>query len=234
MSQLLSGRKILLTGVSRGIGYECAKLFLKEGADLIGTGKDQNRLERVSGEFKKLGSFQSIECDLNRPGYEEKIASEVKNRWGSLDILFNNAGVMAARASLMEDSVESFREQMEVNLMAPFLLTRALVPLLMKGYEPRIINTSSGAGQMKELVNTNIAGYRLSKWSLNGLTMLLAAELSGKIAVNCFDPGWVKTDLGGNQAPGLPEESAKGALALCLEPFSETGKFWKDGKEISF
>jgi hypothetical protein len=64
--------------------------------------------------------------------------------------------------------------------------------------------------------------------------MLLAAELSGKVSVNAFDPGWVKTDMGGPSAPGSPVESAEGALALVTAPFSETGKFWKDGQQIPF
>jgi NAD(P)-dependent dehydrogenase (short-subunit alcohol dehydrogenase family) len=80
----------------------------------------------------------------------------------------------------------------------------------------------------------DIPSYRLSKFALNGFTLLLAAELAGKVAVNAFDPGWVKTDLGGPKAPGSPTESARGALALVTLPLSETGKFWKDGAEISF
>ncbi|HET9960106.1 MAG TPA: SDR family NAD(P)-dependent oxidoreductase, partial [Polyangiaceae bacterium] len=75
---------------------------------------------------------------------------------------------------------------------------------------------------------------RLSKWALNGFTIQLAHELRGQIAVNAFDPGWVKTDLGGSRAPGTPDESARGALALVLEPFTSTGKFWKDGQQIPF
>jgi NAD(P)-dependent dehydrogenase (short-subunit alcohol dehydrogenase family) len=79
-----------------------------------------------------------------------------------------------------------------------------------------------------------IPTYRLSKWALNGLTLLLARELAGKVAVNAFDPGWVRTELGGPNAPGTPDESARGALALLTMPFAETGKFWKDGNEIPF
>ncbi len=74
----------------------------------------------------------------------------------------------------------------------------------------------------------------MSKWALNGLTQVQAAELRGQIAVNAFDPGWVKTDLGGPRAPGTPEESARGGLALLLEPFATTGKFFKDGREIPY
>jgi NAD(P)-dependent dehydrogenase (short-subunit alcohol dehydrogenase family) len=87
---------------------------------------------------------------------------------------------------------------------------------------------------MESMRLTDIPSYRLTKWALNGLTMLLAGELAGKVAVNAFDPGWVKTALGGPNAPGHPSESAKGALAIVTMPFSESGKFWKDGKEIPF
>jgi NAD(P)-dependent dehydrogenase (short-subunit alcohol dehydrogenase family) len=82
------------------------------------------------------------------------------------------------------------------------------------------------------MTDPGIASYRLSKWAVNGLTMLQAKELEGVISVNAFDPGWVRTDLGGEQAPGTPEEAAEGMLkTLCL-PFAVTGKFFKDGKEI--
>jgi NAD(P)-dependent dehydrogenase (short-subunit alcohol dehydrogenase family) len=74
----------------------------------------------------------------------------------------------------------------------------------------------------------------MSKWALNGLTLLQATHLTGSIAVNAFDPGWVKTDLGGPNAPGSPVESAEGALAVVLLPFDVTGKFWKDRQEIPF
>jgi NAD(P)-dependent dehydrogenase (short-subunit alcohol dehydrogenase family) len=79
-----------------------------------------------------------------------------------------------------------------------------------------------------------IASYRMSKWALNGLTLLQATHLAGEIAVNAFDPGWVKTDLGGPNAPGSPVDSAEGALAVAMLPFEVTGKFWKDGQEIPF
>ena len=80
----------------------------------------------------------------------------------------------------------------------------------------------------------DIPTYRLSKWALNGLTLLLSGELEGAVSVNAFDPGWVKTDLGGPNAPGSPTESARGALALVTMPFAVSGKFWKDGAEIPF
>ena len=123
---------------------------------------------------------------------------------------------------------------MTTNLMAPYRWCRALLPALERGREPRIVNVSSGAGNLASMQLTDIPTYRLSKWALNGLTLLLAGELKGRVSVNAFDPGWVKTDLGGPRAPGSPTESAVGALALVTLPFVESGKFWKDGAEIPF
>lgn len=234
MAGTLKGRRIVITGVTRGIGYETAKLFLQEGADIIGVGKQEESIKKVAKEFYSYGPFQGIACDISMPGFQDNIVDTVNKRWGALDVLMNNAGIMIAWESLMKDSVDSLKQMMEVNLMAPFMLTRALIPFLLKGNEPRIINTSSGAGKLEALHNTNIAGYRLSKWSLNGLTILLSTEFKDRIAVNSFDPGWVKTDMGGEQAPGSPVESAQGALALATLPFPQTGKFWHAGKEITY
>jgi NAD(P)-dependent dehydrogenase (short-subunit alcohol dehydrogenase family) len=118
--------------------------------------------------------------------------------------------------------------------LAPFRLTQALLPLLRKGREPRVVHVSSGAGTFAALGEPKILSYRLSKWALNGLTQIQAAELRGQVAVNALDPGWVKTDLGGPRAPGTVEDSARAGLALLLEPFATTGKLFKDGKEIPF
>jgi NAD(P)-dependent dehydrogenase (short-subunit alcohol dehydrogenase family) len=78
----------------------------------------------------------------------------------------------------------------------------------------------------------NIASYRLSKWALNGLTMLQARQLKGQVHVSAFDPGWIKTDLGGPLAPGTTEEAAAGLLKTLLVPWQDTGNFYKDGQII--
>jgi NAD(P)-dependent dehydrogenase (short-subunit alcohol dehydrogenase family) len=234
MSEKLKGRKIVLTGATRGIGLCIARLFLEEGAEIIGTGKDPNRLAHATKELSAIGPFEGIAVDLGKTGFEKTITDAVAKKWGSLDILFNNAGIMLAYAGFLDDTPGVLENTMQVNLYAPYHLTRALVPYLIRGNEPRVINTSSGAGSFEALHAHDIASYRVSKLALNGFNIVLADELKGKIAVNSFDPGWVKTDLGGSQAPGTPEESAIGALALAIKPFDETGKFWKDGNEIPY
>lgn len=233
----LKDRRILITGVSRGIGFETTRLFLAQGAQVLGTARDPSRLEAARRELDPEGGRLSVlSADLETPGAAERIAAAAVERWDALDVLFNNAGVqLDAGAQGFTDGKEAaFQRSLAVNLVGPYRLALALLPLLRRGREPRIVNVSSGAGNFESMRSPGIASYRLSKWALNGFTMLLAAELAGKVAVNAFDPGWVKTDLGGERAPGHPSESARGALALVCAPFAETGKFWKDGREIPF
>jgi NAD(P)-dependent dehydrogenase (short-subunit alcohol dehydrogenase family) len=239
MAQKLRGRRILLTGISRGVGLAIARRFLPEGAEILGMSRDPERLAKAERELEPLapGRLTTLAVDLEERGAEEPIARAVAERWGALDVLFNNAAVMLdpeGSAGLITEPPGILERSLDINLWAPFRLTRALLPALERGREPRVIHVSSGAGSFAAMRETSIASYRLSKWALNGLTMLMAAELGSKIAVNAFDPGWVKTDLGGPHAPGSPEESAEGALALVTAPFAETGKFWKDGQEIPF
>jgi NAD(P)-dependent dehydrogenase (short-subunit alcohol dehydrogenase family) len=233
----LAGRRIVVTGISRGVGFETAKLFLSEGATIVGVARDPERLERVRRELDASGTRLSVlALDLTLRDASARVAAEVETRFGALDVLFNNAAVQIDASvqgiAQVPDAVMDLA--FAANFWAPYWLLRALLPLLRRGTEPRLVNVSSGAGNFASMRSLDIPSYRLTKWTLNGLTMLLAKELAGTVAVNAFDPGWVKTDLGGPNAPGHPSESAVGALALVTMPFSETGKFWKDGKEIPF
>jgi NAD(P)-dependent dehydrogenase (short-subunit alcohol dehydrogenase family) len=235
MARKLEGRRVVITGVSRGIGYETAKLFLHEGARVFGVGKDATRLARAREALLPHGDFAALEADLCDAGAPSKVTKAVQEHWGALDVLFNNAAILinAGEPRSFEDEPAGALEQsLETNVVAPYRLTMAFLPLLRKGREPRIVHVGSGAGTAEGLRLAGIASYRLSKWALNGLTILQATHLAGEIAVNAFDPGWVKTDLGGPNAPGSPVESAEGALAVATMPFERTGRFWKDGKEI--
>jgi NAD(P)-dependent dehydrogenase (short-subunit alcohol dehydrogenase family) len=233
----LEGRRILLTGVSRGIGYETAKRFLQEGARVLGVAKDGQRLERATKSLATLGDFAAVQVDLIARDAPERLARAVAKRWEALDILFNNAAILVNAGdpkSFEDEPPGSLEASLDINLLAPYRLTLALLPLLRRGREPRIVNVGSGAGSVEGIRLGGIASYRLSKWALHGMTVLLATHLDGQIAVNAFDPGWVKTDLGGPNAPGNPRDSAEGALAVATLPFATTAKFWKDGREIAF
>ncbi len=229
----LDGRRILITGASRGVGLECARLFLQSGARVIGAARDASRLAEAAGQLAPLGEFHLLALDLAEAGFETAAAAAVQRHFeGALDILCNNAGVMVADENIAEEPAGSLEQTLQVNVVAVHNLTRALLPALLRGREPRILNTSSGAGNFASVAQTDIGSYRVSKFALNGLTLSWSGALKGRVAVNAFDPGWVKTDLGGPRAPGLPQESAQGALALATLPADVTGRFWKDGREI--
>ncbi|HEY4015615.1 MAG TPA: SDR family NAD(P)-dependent oxidoreductase [Polyangiaceae bacterium] len=237
MGKRLDGRRVLLTGVSRGVGFETAKRFLGEGAKVFGVAKDPARLERASRELSALGDFTGLAVDLVSPGAPELLAGATRDRWEGLDILFHNAAILADTGGAKTFHAEprgTLERTLDINLLAPFRLTMELLPQLRRGHEPRIVHVGSGAGTVEGVTLDGIASYRLSKWALHGLTRMLASQLAGEISVQAFDPGWVKTDLGGPNAPGSPRESAEGALAVATLPFASTGKFWKDGHEIPF
>jgi len=232
----LAGRRVLLTGASRGVGAAVARRLVAAGADVLGTARDEGLLDELARELTGgPGSFAPVVADLTDPAAPGRLAELVGQRWGALDVLLSNAGVMLARDERFEDEpAGTLEDTLAVNLVGPHRLVLALLPALRKGTEPRVVHVSSGAGTLDGMAEPGIGSYRVSKFALNGLVLMQAAQLRGEVAVNALDPGWVRTGLGGDQAPGTVEESAAGALALLAEPATVTGRFFKDGAEIPF
>jgi NAD(P)-dependent dehydrogenase (short-subunit alcohol dehydrogenase family) len=235
MESALTGKTIVLTGVSRGVGLAAARALVDRGAHVLGVAREPDRLAAAGQELQRRapGQFVMLEADLGEPGAASLVREKAELHFDKLDILVNNAGVMLWRdAEITEEPPGILEQTLEVNLLAPHRLLRELLPLLLRSAEPRVINVSSGAGTHHGLTEAGIAAYRVSKWALNGLTMAQARELSGRVAVNALDPGWLRTDLGGPKAPGVAEDGADGLLATLALPFEETGKFFKAGVEI--
>src|SRR5512141_240240 len=163
MAPRLRGRRIVLTGISRGIGLSVARRFLPEGAEIIGVSRDPERLARAERELAPLGEgrLTTLAVDLEAPGAEETILRAVDERWGALDILFNNAAVMLdpeESRGLLVEPPGILERSLDINLWAPFRLTRALLGALERGREPRVIHTTSGAGSFAARGATDIAG----------------------------------------------------------------------------
>lgn len=235
MPQSLKGRRVVLTGVSRGVGLETAKLLLAEGARVLGAARDPERMTRVSEALAPLGDYSGVVADMASPDAAAVIAAAVRDRFDAVDVLINNAAILHWSEGWRVEGTEPLERSMRINVLGPHALILALLPLLEKGKEPRIVNVSSGAGRYDSLrSDRDMPSYRLTKYALNGMTMLLAGELAGKIAVNSLDPGWLKTDMGGPKAPGEPVDGGRRILALLNKPFSETGKFWYGDEEIKF
>ncbi len=228
----LSGRRILLTGASRGIGLETVKLFSAEGAEILGVARDGAKLAVLSRE---VPGFQGLAGDITDRGLGERLAAAVSARWGALDLLINNAAIQEYNAGFHAEPLDALERNVTTNVLSAHWLIHALLPLLQRGHEPRIINVSSGAGKLEALqTEPTMPAYRLSKLLLNGLSISYAGDLKGRVAVNSLDPGWLKTDLGGPNAPGEPVDGAVRMLELACKPFSVTGGFWYGAERIDF
>ena len=228
----LQGRRIVLTGASRGVGYETVKLFSREGAQIIGVARDAARLDALSREFS---GFQGLAGDITDRGLGDRVAAAVQTRWGALDVLLNNAAIQEYNTGFHAEPLDALERNLTTNVLSAHWLTHALLPLLNAGVEPRIVNVSSGAGKLSAVKDEpNMPAYRLSKLLLNGLTLAYAGDLKGKVAVNSLDPGWLKTDLGGPNAPGEPADGAVRMLELVSKPFAVTGGFWYGAEAIDF
>ncbi|HYP87697.1 MAG TPA: SDR family NAD(P)-dependent oxidoreductase [Polyangiaceae bacterium] len=228
----LQGRRVVLTGASRGVGRETVKLFSQEGAEIIGVARDAAKLAALAQEFP---GFQALAGDITDRGLGARIAQAVTARWGAFDLLINNAAIQEFNAGFHAEPLDALERNITTNVLSAHWLTHALLPLLKLGKEPRVINVSSGAGKLEAVkAEPNMPAYRLSKLLLNGMTISYAGDLKGQVAVNSLDPGWLKTDLGGPNAPGEPPDGAVRMLELACKPFSVTGGFWYGAEPIDF
>ena len=230
----LFGKRVIITGVSRGVGFEVAKRFLAEGAEVLGVSRNRANLRRADRQFRSYGrAYSSVLADVGAPRSANKIKAAAGRRWKAVDILINNAGINLGGKSFEKEGEKGLAKTLQVNLLAPHRLTLALLPLLRKGRKPRVVNVSSGAGSLNSVRNSNsMDSYRLSKYSLDGLTMIFASQLKGKVSVVSMDPGWVKTDMGGPQATHPATLSAQRALEIALLPAKITGTYQIGKKTI--
>ena len=176
-----------------------------------------------------------MEIDVADNDSVTKATREFSNSEAHLDVLVNNAGIIAdGDETILEISDDLLRQTLETNTLGSLRVTRAFVPLLRKSKAPRVINVSSGSGQLTGGADGWAPAYSISKSALNGVTSQLAAALP-KFAVNSVCPGWVRTDMGGKNANRSVEEGADTIAWLATEaPQELTGKFLRDRKEIAW
>src|SRR5581483_8848855 len=224
----------LVTGANKGIGYEVARQLVGKGFHVfIGARNREAGLKAVDGLVKKGGKATFLEIDVVDKASVTAAARELAKGADHLDVLVNNAGVIVdGDNAILEVSDELLRKTLETNTLGALRVTRAFVPLLRKSKAPRVINVSSGGGQLTGGADGWSPAYCISKTALNGVTSQLATALP-KFAVNSVCPGWVRTDMGGHGASRSVEEGADSIVWLAADaPQNATGKFFRDRKEI--
>ena len=233
----MTAKKIaIVTGANRGLGLEIARQLMKEDIFVAVGARDPAKCEAAMAALRPLGpNAIAYPLDVNDTHSVRRFVEEVDRQHGSPGVLVNNAGVYpeATDATVVDSPTSIWRETFETNLFGAVRMCRETVPLMRKLRYGRIVNVSSGLGQLQKMAEGSPA-YRVSKAALNALTRTLAAEVAGSgILVNSMSPGWVRTDMGGENAPRSPEEGADTAVWLCLLPSNgPTGQFFRDRKPI--
>jgi 3-oxoacyl-[acyl-carrier protein] reductase len=189
----LKGRVAIVTGGARGIGYAVAERFLRSGAEVALWDRDAARLQTSAEALSSLGKVSTATVELTSEGAVAAATRDVVHRHGKIDILVNNAGITGGNARLWELDPSVWRSVIEVNLIAPFLICRAVVPEMLKSGWGRIVNIASIAGKEG---NPNASHYSASKAGLIALTKSLAKELAtSNILVNCVTPAAARTEI---------------------------------------
>jgi 2-dehydro-3-deoxy-L-rhamnonate dehydrogenase (NAD+) len=190
----LSGKVALVTGGSRGLGYEIAKGFAAHGADLVITSRKAEACEKVAREIESLGRRAlPYACHVGQWSDLDGLVEAAYRHFGKIDILVNNAGITGGNAPLWELAPAVWRRVVEVDLIAPYLVCRAVVPHMIAAGYGRIVNVASIAGKDG---NPNASHYSASKAGLIGLTKSLAKELATTgVLVNAITPAAAKTEL---------------------------------------
>jgi NAD(P)-dependent dehydrogenase (short-subunit alcohol dehydrogenase family) len=230
----------IVTGAYRGLGFETCRQLAQQGYRVVLAARKEPQGRGAAEVLREEGLdviFHTL--DVTSDASVQALAEFLEKTFGRLDVLVNNAGIFpdtapwTGESSIFNADLDTVRTGLETNTLGPLRLCQALIPLMQgKG---RVVNISSGMGQLSEM-NGCCPGYRLSKTALNAVTRILAEELKDTdIKVNSICPGWVRTEMGGQDAPLSIEEGAKGIVwAAVLPDEGPTGGFFRHGERIDW
>lgn len=230
----------VVTGGNRGLGFEASRQLAKQGYQVVLTSRDQVKGNAAAQTLQDEGlNVQFYPLDVTSDQSSRKLAEFIRQQFGKLDVLVNNAGiyidVIGDSNKIVTAKIETLQKTFETNVYGVLRVTQALIGLMKEQNYGRIVNVSSGMGQLTDMEGGS-PGYRISKTALNALTRIFASELRGtNILVNSVCPGWVKTDMGGSEAPRTPEQGVDTIVWLATLPDGgATGGFFRDRQPIDW
>lgn len=227
-------KTIFITGTNRGLGLEFTKQYLQDGWQVFATARkpqESKELEELKQDYPLALSLYSL--DITDLASIELLKSQLKGK--PIDVLINNAGIFGGKQDLGNIDYEGWHKIFTSNTIAPLKITETLLSNLEAGQDKKIINITSKMGSIDDNLSGGHYLYRTSKAALNMLSKSLSVDLKPKkITVLLLHPGWVQTDMGGQNAPTSPQESIEGMRkVIASSSIQDSGKFFAyDGKEI--
>lgn len=227
----------VVTGSNKGIGLELVRQLAKAGVQTVLTARSEQRGQEAQAKLKGEGlNVDFHQLDVLDPTSIKQLGDYLAERYGKVDILVNNAGILPDEdtgVNALSVSPALVLLVFQTNTLGPLMVAQQLAPLLKKSGRGRIINVSSGLGQLNDM-ESGYPAYSISKTALNAVTRQLAAAFrESGVTVNSICPGWVRTDMGGSNAERSTEQSVAGILPLLLdENERRTGHFMRDGQDI--
>lgn len=228
-------QRVLITGANRGIGLGFVKHFLERGDRVFAVVRKAGSpaLPKLAEMYP--GQLSILSLDVSHSNEFENFTETLSSHTEALDLLIHNAGVLPSGERFGAVQANDLIDAFKVNAVAPLLLTQALIPLLLRGHNPKVIMISTELASIANRKAFATPSYSISKAALNMAMRLLAFELSARdIGCMAVHPGWVKTDMGGSNAP-LAVEDAVRPLVMLIDrflPAQQGGFFSSDGQTI--
>ena len=226
----------IVTGANRGIGFEIARQLALSGVTVVLTARDEAKGKAACDKLRQQGlNVRFHQLDVTNEKSVLSLAEDLRLEFGKIDILVNNAGIgIDEGKSTLNIDMDTVRKTMETNFYGPFQVSQALIGLMQRSQDGRIVNISSGMGALHSM-GRGSPSYSISKTALNALTAKMASDLNDThIKVNAMCPGWVRTDMGGPNASRDVQQGAETAVWLATSDDVPTGKYLRDKKEIEW
>lgn len=223
----VKGRWALITGASRGIGYQAAKFMASKGCNLVLHSRKGEHCQSVLEEVLSMGvEAYVVEAELSDFDAIDKMLQVIEEKKTQIDIVLNNAGVQIAyRDAYLDTPMSDYDISFRINTMAPMKICYHFLPKMVQRGFGRIVNTSSGIN-----LDPQQAGYSASKAALDKVTRDLGSKYEGTdVMINLADPGWCRTDLGGEQAPNSPESAIPGVVVGAFVDDKKSGRWFGAG-----